>query len=399
MLPQFDYDPRDPAFCQQPYTAYAQMHAAGGIGMWPAYDMVAFARYDDVNAILRDRRFGRQWPHEHPAHLADFAATELHSLLCLEGDAHRRLRAVVSRAFVNKHIDALRPRIQASIDERLEALAAEFADTGEAELLSTFAMPIPAQIIASMIGAPREMVPDLLDWSHAMVKVYTQTQSHDDDLAANQAAREFSDALRGLIQARRQRPQDDLLSRLLQQGLDDEELISTGILLLNAGHEATVHSTGNAVKAVLESGLDTHALFAPEQCAQTVEELLRFDPPLHLFTRYVYEDMSFAGVALQRGQQVALLLGAASHDPSKLDHPERFNPYRGNAPHLGFGVGVHFCLGAPLARAELTMTLPALFTRFADLRLVAAPRYADSYHFRGLETLRVRSGTSRPKTA
>ena len=175
--------------------------------------------------------------------------------------------------------------------------------------------------------------------------------------------------------------------------MSEDELVATVILLLNAGHEATVQAIGNGVKTCLSNGSTRGAAFASESATRaTVEELLRLDPPLHLFTRYALEEVEFAGVRLRKGEKIGLLLGAANRDPRSLPRSRRLRPARTPNPHVSFGAGIHFCVGAPLARLELAAALPILFARLKDLRLVEPPRYRDSFHFHGLEALRVEWG-------
>jgi cytochrome P450 len=172
--------------------------------------------------------------------------------------------------------------------------------------------------------------------------------------------------------------------------LSEDELIAACILLLNAGHEATVHSIGNAVKAIIESGQAPAALFSSDaSIAAAVEESLRFDPPLHFFDRYALEPVEIGGACLKKGEKLGLLLGAANRDPSRWVDPDRFDPSRAPIAHVAFGAGVHFCLGAPLARLELQVALPILLRRLPRLRLAAPPRYRNSWHFHGLDALEV----------
>jgi cytochrome P450 len=253
-------------------------------------------------------------------------------------------------------------------------------------------------VIAGMLGVPEDMAPSLLEWSHDMVAIYQSRRDEAIERRAAAATVSFSAFVRDLIAERRAAPGDDLLSTLIAamedgERLNEEELVSTVILLLNAGHEATVHAIGNGVKTLLGEPLDPAALLAkPEAAAAAVEETLRFDPPLHLFSRYALEDVTIAGVPLRRGEQVGLLLGAANRDPERFADPGRFVADRAPNPHVSFGAGIHFCLGAPLARMEIGITLRVLFERLPRVALAAPPRYRDTWHFHGLERLMVRPG-------
>ena len=392
---------RDPAFVQNPYEAYRLIREACPVFFWEEYGFWCFASHAAVNALFRDRRFGRDvshvasraalgWPAV-PAHLEPFYALEAHSMLEREPPAHTRLRTLVNRAFVSRTVERLRPRAEVLSHALLDAVAGQ----GTVDLLPAFAEVIPVTLIAEMMGIPVAEAPRLLDWSHRMVAMYQfdRTRAVEDEAVAATLA--FTAFIRAVMAERRAAPGDDLLSLLLAaeaEGgrLSEEEIVSTVILLLNAGHEATVHAIGNGVAALLGAGLDPAALFAtPASTEATVEELLRFDPPLHLFTRYALEPMTVDGVQLRVGDQVGLLIGAANRDPAAFRDPDRLDPGRPPSPHLSFGAGIHFCLGAPLARLELQVALPILFERLPGLRLAEAPRYADRYHFHGLEALRL----------
>lgn len=392
-------DPREPAFVQDPYAAYAFLHENASAFFWEDYGFWCFAGHDDVNGLLRDRRFGRENRWGPPAiqdgtrgHLADFDKAEVSSLLELEPPAHTRLRALVNRAFVSRQVERLRPRIAALASELIDRIEAD----GEADLLPALATPVPITVIAEMLGVPVEMGPQLLDWSHRMVEMYTLRASRETEERANQAAREFGDFIRRHAEERRRNPGDDLLSLLIvarEEGekLNEDELVSSTILLLNAGHEATVHQTGNAVRAILRQGGDPRRFFAtPETTAATVEECLRFDAPLHMFMRFAYETVELAdGVTVEPGDRVGLLLGAANRDPASFAEPASFDPERTDQKNVTFGAGIHFCIGAPLARIELQESLRVLFERLPGLKLAGEPRYRDAYHFHGLERLEV----------
>jgi len=387
-------DPGDPEFVQDPYRAYREIRAVAPMFYWEDYGFWCFAGHADVSALLRDRRFGRQilhvasreelgWP-ERPAHLQAFDALERHSLLELEPPEHTRLRGLINRAFVSRQVERVAPRVAALTHELIDG----FAGRREADLLEALATPIPVAVIAEMIGAPREMSAQMLEWSHRLVAMYQFAVRREVEDAAAAAAAEFSDFMRQLIAERRRAPRDDLVSGLIQAEADggrlsEDEMTTTLVLLLNAGHEATVHSLGNGAKALLENGRSASGSEAE------IEELLRYDAPLHLFTRYALHDVELGGVTLRKGEKIGLLLGAANRDPAVFAEPDRLDLERAINPHVAFGAGIHFCVGAPLARLEMRVVLPLLFERLPGLTLAEAPRYRDAYHFHGLRTLPV----------
>jgi len=387
-------DPVDPGFYNDPYPAYHAIRAEVPVFKWEHYGIWCFSRFEDVNALLRDRRFGRQilhvasreelgWP-ETPSHLRPFYQFESHSLLELEPPVHTRLRSLVNRSFLSRQVERLRP----AITSLTNGLIDRFEGKGEAELLREFATPIPVIVICDLLGIPTDMAQQLLAWSHDMVAMYQARRDRGIEDNAVKATVEFSTFMRDDIGRRRKAPKHDLLSELIkaeEQGakLTEDELVTTAILLLNAGHEATVHALGNGIKCLLEqnirSGID-------EAC---IEETLRFDPPLHLFTRYALEDLAYAGIGLRKGESVGLMLGAANRDPARFPEPDRFIPTRDPNPQVAFGAGIHFCIGAPLARLEMAIAMPLLFQRLPKLALAEHPSYRNAYHFHGLESLRV----------
>lgn len=392
-------DARDPAFYSDPNPVYAKLHAHAPTFFWEQQKQWYFTGYDQVNALLRDRRFGRQILHVAsreelgmPAplpHLKHFDAAEAWSLLEIEPPEHTRLRTLVNRAFVSRQIDRLRPEITELTDRLIDG----FEKDGQVELLSALADIVPVTMIARMIGIPDDMGPQLLKWSHAYVRMYMFGRTEADEHAADKAAAEFADYVRSIIAERRAEPRDDLLTHMIHtehkgQLLSDDELISTTIVLLNAGHEATVHQIGNAVRVILESGIPAETMFADEKTIErTVEECLRICAPVHIFQRYALDDIDFDGLSFKRGDKVALILAAANLDPKKFSDPLAFRPDRDEGPNLSFGAGIHFCIGAPLARLELNIILPILFRRLAGMRLAGTPTVKDVYHFHGLERL------------
>jgi cytochrome P450 len=397
-----DLDPRDPAFVQDPYPAYAACRQRCPIFFWEQLGHWCLARHDDVDAVLRDRRFGRQilhlvsrkelgWP-EPPPHLAPVRDFERHSLLELEPPAHTRLRSVINPAFLPRAVAGLAPLIARIADRLIDDMTA--APGGRADLLTAFATPLPVLVIATFLGVPREMAPQLLEWSHAMVAIYQARRDETVERHAAAATVAFGDFVRGLLEERRRTSQHDVLTTLLAardaagRPLSTAEITSTVILLLNAGHEATVHALGNGMLALLRhSHTPTADLLADP--AGHVEEMLRFDPPLHLFTRYALTDLEFRGCRLERGDRIGLLLGAANRDPDRFTEPDAYRADRRPNPHVSFGAGIHACVGAPLARLEMQTALRVLCERLPGLRLAEPPVYRDTWHFRGLETLPV----------
>ena len=381
--------PHDPAFVQNPYDTYAQARMTGPVLHWQDYGMLAAFDHATVHALLRDKRLGRAVPAARrtpvPDHLTAFDAIERHSLLELEAPEHTRLRRLVLHAFTSRRIAGLADDIHAICADLLTALPG-----GDVDLIPTYCQQVPVRVIARLLGVPETMAPDLLRWSAAMVAMYQAGRTRTIEDAANTAAREFSAFLTDYIAQRRTDPRDDLITELIAaqdgaQRLSADEMIGTCVLLLNAGHEATVHSLGNAVKCLIET--DTTDALGPDQIDNTVEELLRFTPPLHMFTRYAYDTIDVGGHTLQPGDEIALMLGAAGRDPAVFADPDRFDPNRAKPAHLAFGGGLHFCVGAPLARLEMQIALPALFAHAPNLGITETPAFADSYHFHKLDRL------------
>ena len=392
-MERFCQSPTDPEFVQDPYRAYARARAMGDLVWWDEMDMVAAVSHRAVTALFRHPDFGREVPPDLaepvPAALAPFYDIEAHSLLEAEPPRHTRLRGLVLRAFTSRQIAAMVP----AIDALTEALLAAFPARGEIDLLDAFARPLPVRVIARLMGVPEAKATDLLAWSNAMVGMYQAGRTAETEAAAVAAARAFRSWLEDLFEARRTVQGDDLLSRLLAaeaagDRLNRDELVATVVLLLNAGHEATVHTLGNGLHTLIAQDLGP-VTQAPDRLDGLVEEVLRHDPPLHIFTRWCMTPTDLFGHRFSRGDQVALVIGSANRDPTAFEDPDRFNPDRPIRPHLSFGGGIHFCVGAPLARLELKRALPALFATHPKMTLASPPRYAPIYHFHGLERLAV----------
>ncbi len=397
MITTYHQNPRDPNFVQNPNPFYEGVRESGRLFMWADYGHLCSVDYKTVNAILRDRRFGREAPEGfkpvHPPYLKPFYDVEKHSLLELEPPTHTRLRSLLVRAFTNRRIAELEPQIEALTYELIEYFPKE-----EVDLLPVFCEKIPIIIISRLLGVPEEMADQLLIWSHDMVSMYQARRDREVEDAAVKSTIAFSNFIRTYIDARRDDPRDDLITSLITatdegEKLSTGELVTTCILLLNAGHEATVHGFANAIKALLEDS-DTPArhFSTPEDTLKMVEETLRFDPPLHMFMRCAMEDINAFGHEFKTGDIIGLMLAGANNDPAKFADPETLDPVRGGIGNLSFGAGLHFCIGTPLAKLEMAVALPILFAKYPDMKLVETPVYADRYHFHGLESLRVNLG-------
>jgi cytochrome P450 len=399
------FNPWSPDFVAYPYGVYAALRERSPVTYFPPTKQWICARYDDVNALLRDRRLGRTYLHVatheemgQPPDIpgsADFWHVDRDGMLDREPPDHTRLRRLVAKAFTPRTADRLRQRVQEIADTLVDALLDAGSEGSAVDLMRTVAEPLPVTVIAELLGVPPADRPLLRPWSADMCAMYDLNPSAATAARASRAAREFSDYLRELSRERRVRPQDDLISALAQvvdedERLTEDELIGTCVLLLNAGHEATVNVTGNGWLALFRNPDQLELLRADLGLLPTaVEELMRYDTPLQLFERWVLADITVRGVGIPRGSEVALLFGAANHDPARFADPDRLDVTRAENPHISFGAGIHFCLGAPLARVELLTSFGTLLRRAPALALAEAPRWKPSYVIRGLESLLV----------
>lgn len=390
----------DPAFIADPYPSFASHRADAPIQWSVDQQMFLALSHRSASAVLRSRSLGRIWEDFLPVRA--FEALNLihrHALLEMEPPAHTRLRRLITSAFSRGHVERLRPQIALLTEE----LADQLAESGpEVDLISAYAEPLPVAVIGALLGVPRHDWPLLRPWSNAIVKMYEYQRSAEVESAAELAAHDFADYLRALAAERRTALGEDLISDLLRvqdedgTRITDDELVATGILLLNAGHEATVNVTGNGLGALLarpdqlaivRAGIDDQA-----QLAIACEELLRFDGPLQLFERTATADVEIDGVHIAEGQMIAAMLGAANHDPTAFSNPHIMDVTRHPNPHLGFGLGIHFCLGAPLARVEIQTSVRTLLSRFPNLALSQTPRHRPEFVIRGLQSLQVTLG-------
>ncbi|MEV0590213.1 cytochrome P450 [Nonomuraea cavernae] len=373
------FDPFDPEFLRDPYSRYREMRQQGALLRTRGGLLVA-TTYEHCSALLRDPAFGHD---SNPLRPAD-PEQRVPSFLRMDPPDHTRLRGLVSRAFTPRMVERLRPRIEAITAGLIAALPEE------GDLVSGFAYPLPVMVITEMLGVPAEDHERFQGWSEALARGLDPLLSTELMSESEHARLEFGDYFRGLIEERRSRPGDDLLSALARvEELTEAELLATCVLLLVAGHETTVNLIANGVLALLRHG----ALpLAAERPREIVEEVLRYDPPVQLTLRSALRDTELGGTPTPAGTPVLALIGAANRDPAEYAAPDRFDPSRGPGRHLAFGLGIHFCLGATLARLEGEIALRALAQAAPKLELVDAdPPYKANLVLRGLAGLPVRA--------
>lgn len=398
LLPRFDL--ADPAFVADPYPLLAELQAAAPIFWYEPSRQWVVTRHALVHAALRDHRMGRIYTHRYTheelgrpgpdPRWARFFASEEWSLLNLEPPDHTRLRSLVLRAFTPTSVAALRPAI-----ERIAAATlAPLVERGGFDLIGEYAQPLSIAVISAVLGVPDRDGGRLLDWSHAIVKMYELTATDEERMRADEAAGAFVAYVRDLVDRKRAEPDGLLISRLVaardgDQALTTDEIVCTAIVLLNAGHEATVNTLGNGMRAFLLHPGQWRRVTSGEVPARTaIEEMLRWDSPLQLFERWVLEPgVVIAGQALSVGDEIAMLFGAANRDPDRFPSPHAFDAARGDTGHMAFGGGIHFCVGAPLARLELEVALAELARAAPHLELAAPPRYHPAFVIRGLTRL------------
>ena len=397
------FDPSDPGFLEDPYPVLNRLRETAPVFYDESRERWFVTRHEDVRSCLRDKRLGRNFRHVTSAEEIGvppldprwqaFWATERWSLLWLEPPDHTRIRKLVAAAFTPRSVEALREPARELARELLEPLA----EAGSMELLYDYAQPYSIAVICRMLGVPLDRHRDLLDWSHRMVKMYEFDVPDAAADSANRAAAEFTDYVRALIAERREQPRDDMVTALVGARVDggrlsDDEIISTVIVLLNAGHEASVNTLGNGMLAFARHPEQWRRVVSGEVPATAAgEEMIRFDPPLQLFERWVLTDgVEVGGAAVPRGGKIAMLFGAANRDPRVFERPDDFDVGRANAAqHIGFGGGIHVCIGAPLARIELEASVDALRRYWPDFELVEEPRRTGAFVIWGLAALRL----------
>ena len=392
-------DFNDSAFIDDPYPALKKLREVGAPFWHEETSMFLAAGFKDASAVLRNRMLGRIFDPKTPdSKWESFNWLHSDSILDSEPPKHTRLRSLVMKAFNPKKIESLRPEIERITASLLDEAAKKHEAQGHFDLIADFAEPLPVKVIAHLLGFPEKDEHLLRPWSQAIVKMYEVSPSIADQEAAQLASDEFAAYVHELMLERQTNPGTDLVSELAavrEEGekLNTHELIATCVLLLNAGHEASVNGFGNGMVAALENKTQMAKLNAdPDGLALTaVDEFLRFDAPLHLFERTATEDTVIGGVTIKKGQKIASLLGSANRDSAMFENPDELDLSRHPNPHIGFGAGIHFCIGAPLARIEMSVSLPALIKRFGNLELAEKPLRRQSFVLRGYDKVLVRN--------
>ena len=389
----------NPEFVANPYPQLAELRKLGKPVWHEETGMFLAARYKDANAVLRNRSLGRIFsPRTPETEWETFNYLHADSILDSEPPKHTRLRSLVMKAFNPKRIEELRPNIERITNQLLHRIEDKLQSSGTFDLIADYAEPLPVMVIAELLGFPEADEHLLRPWSQAIVKMYEPSPTEEQKADARKASNEFAAYVHSLMVERQKNPGVDLISELAiveEQGekLSAHELIATCVLLLNAGHEASVNGFGNGLVAALGNeeqwGKLTSNIDGMTETA--VDEFLRFDAPLHLFERTATEEVEIGGVAIKPGQKIAALLGSANRDEEIFERADELDLSRSPNPHIGFGAGIHFCIGAPLARQEMQISLPALLHRFPRLELAEKPIRRPTFVLRGYEKVMVRA--------
>ena len=391
-------------FSGDSFAAFAQLRQQAPVFKFSVYEHDAWliTRFEDVVAVLKDARFGlsptRQLKlSEDAANAANVGPLDGTShLLSTDGLDHRRLRNLVSKGFTPKFVEGLRPQVRSLAQELIDAI--EASGSREFDLIDSFAFPLPINVISGMLGLPLEDREKFRAWSDSMFRAVGVTADEQLDNTAEMTA--FTDYLLGLFELKRREPGDDLVSALVRaedagDTLSEQELISMVALLIFAGHETTVNLLGNGMLALLTHPAELAKLRAqPDLLGSAVEELLRLEGPVTLTApRFALEDLTLGGQQIRAGEMVMAALSSANRDETQFTDPDELDIARKLNKHIAFGQGVHYCLGAPLARMEAEEALGALLERFPDLSLNAAPdtlTWRVNPQLRGLEALPLR---------
>ena len=396
-IPEIDFPSSDLDFIKDPYPFMKDLREMSPVVLDKTTDLQLVTRFDGVKNIQTSKNFSSSPPNDlegtessiiDPKEYEYFWKTEEFSLLNLEGQLHGDLRNLVAKAFSNRQVQELRPFMENKSSSLLESLKGE-----EFDLLKDYAQPYSISVIGKLLGVPEDMYEKFLDWSNKIVKMYDLKVSDEDSADAENAAKEFYEYTLSLIDQKVSTPGDDMITRLAHvtennQKLTKNQIICTVILLLNAGHEATVNTIGNSIVTLANNNIDTLNLDKTYNIKNIIEELIRFDSPLQFFQRWVLDDDYVGDVEVKKHSKVAILLGSANRDADSFVEPDQINFERSNLSHTSFGGGVHFCLGAHLARLELEVSFHNLFSN--SILLKSQPERTGAFGIRGYKEIEVK---------
>ena len=396
-IPEISFPNEDKDFIKNPYPYLKELREEYPIHFDKSSGLNLITQFEDVKDIQKSKNFISSEPQDYtkdadeklinPKDYDYFWKTEEFNLLNLEGNIHDELRGLVAKAFLNRQVQELRPFMENKSKELLDKVNRDSFD-----LLSDYAQPYSIAVIGELLGVPEEDYDKFLYWSHAIVKMYDLKVSDESAAEAESAAKDFYIYMNNLIDEKNKNPQNDMISRLSQvsennQQLTKDQIICTVILLLNAGHEATVNTIGNSIVALLLNNISTKNLNHDFDIKKIIEELIRWDSPLQFFQRWVLEDTELSGIKLPKNSKIAMLLGSANRDETAFKNPEKIDFERKNLNHTSFGGGVHFCLGAHLARLELEVSLENLFKN--EINLINDPERTGAFGIRGFKKINV----------
>ena len=396
-IPEISFPNEDKDFIKNPYPYLKELREEYPIHYDKSSGLNLITQFEDVKDIQKSKNFISSEPQDYtkdadeklinPKDYDYFWKTEEFNLLNLEGNIHDELRGLVAKAFLNRQVQELRPFMENKSKELLDKV-----NRGSFDLLADYAQPYSIAVIGELLGVPKEDYDKFLYWSHAIVKMYDLKVSDESAAEAESAAKDFYIYMNNLIDEKNKNPQNDMISRLSQvsennQQLTKDQIICTVILLLNAGHEATVNTIGNSIVALLLNNISTKNLNHDFDIKKIIEELIRWDSPLQFFQRWVLEDTELSGIKLPKNSKIAMLLGSANRDETAFKNPEKIDFERKNLNHTSFGGGVHFCLGAHLARLELEVSLENLFKN--EINLINDPERTGAFGIRGFKKINV----------
>ena len=410
-IPELHLPTENKEFIKNPYIKMAEFRESTPVFWDEINDLFFFTRYQDVRSIQSTKSFGTTFNHidgfeeaienqEIPitstaykrsdqfGTYENFWKSEEFSLLNLEGQLHKELRGLVAKAFLPRSVQQLVPFMEETSNELFNNLKGT-----EFDMLKDYAQPYSVSIIGKLLGVPENDHLEFLDWSHKIVKMYDFEVTDENANNAEEAARQFIEYTQNLLDKRRKDPQDDMITRLSQVSEDnnfltDDQIICTVILLLNAGHEATVNTLGNGLHALLTLNKSFEEVKnETEDINDVVEELIRYDSPLQFFQRYALEDTEIGGHTISKGSKVAILLGSANRDPRVFENPDQINFKREMKDHSSWGGGIHFCIGTHLAKLELGVSFNHVLEK--KFELIEEPTRTGAFGIRGFKNLLV----------